>query len=710
MLRIRLAAAASIAALLAANAVNAADASDEEIRIAFAAAPTDVIYVEGDYRAVRNSSAVKTPTPVLDIPQAISVLSRDQIDDQGFVDFGDVLRYTPGASIGQGEGHRDQITIRGQNTTADFFIDGLRDDVQYFRSFYNLDRIEILKGSNALMFGRGGGGGVINRVTKVPSLDDRFLGTALSADTFGSVNISADANQTLSDNAAFRLNAFYESLANHRDFFDGDRYAINPTISAELSPSTYFSASYEYVNDDRVVDRGVPSLNGVPLRGFDNAFFGSPDENLTTFEAHIVRGHLEHDFSNALTFNATVQYADYEKLYQNLYPVGFDDVAGTVSLDGYRDTTVRQNFIAQANLIGEVDTGPITHTLLIGAEYGDQSTENARRDILFADSNDDQISFVFSDPLAIPAFSFPVSTRDRASDVSFFSAYAQDQIAIGDHIIVVAGVRYDRFDIDVVDQIEIANGTLDGNDGLLGRIDEEVSPRVGLIYKPAPQASLYASYSRSFLPRSGDQFLTLSLSSEALAPEQFDNYEVGLKWDFTDDLSFTAALFQLDRENGSTVDPDDPGQTILTGSRTRGLEIQMIGELLPRWRINGGYSYLDAVERGRVVGRVLANRTLAQVPEHMFSLWNRYDATDRLAFGLGVTHQSSQFTSIGNSVELPAFTRVDAAAYFTIKEGLELQVNLENLLDTDYFPAAHNDNNITTGEPINARFTLRGTF
>ncbi|NNC73453.1 MAG: TonB-dependent siderophore receptor [Sphingomonadaceae bacterium] len=668
------------------------------------------IIVTGQYHPDAITSAMKTETPLIDIPQSLSILSREQLDDQALTDIGDVLRYTPGASIGQGEGHRDQITIRGQNTTADFYIDGIRDDVQYFRPLYNLDRIEILRGSNALIFGRGGGGGVINRVTKTASTENFSTGGTASVDTFGSVLVSGDVNTPFSGAAAFRLNAFYEALNNHRDFFEGDRFGFNPTFTFAPGPDTRVEASYVYLDDERTVDRGVPSLRGAPLMGFDTTFFGSPDFNTTTLQAHIVRGRFFHDFSENLSYNSTIQWADYDKLYQNIYPVGFDDIANTVTLDGYRDTTMRENFIVQGNLVWDNDFGGVNNTLLIGYEYGDQQTQNARRDAFFAASADDQITFPFSDPLAIPGFTFPAVVRNRDSDAEFLSFYAQDQLAIGEHIIIVGGIRYDRFEINVVDAIEVANGAADGNDGFLSRTDNEWSPRIGLIVKPMSNLSLYASYSRSFLPRSGDQFLTLSPTDETLAPEQFDNYEIGLKWDATTTLSFTAAIFRLDRENGTTPDPANPGNSILTGSRTEGFEAQLVGQILPWWSINAGYSYLDADERGRVAGAALANRTLAQVPEHMFSIWNHIDVSQNLGFGLGLTHQSSQFAAIDNSVELPSFTRVDAALYYNLNENIQLQINVENLFDEDYFPAAHNNNNISTGEPLNARFTVRARF
>lgn len=668
------------------------------------------ILVSGQYLADKLVSATKTNTPVLDVPQSLSVMTRGQIDDQALIDIGDVLRYTPGASIGQGEGHRDQITIRGQNTTADFYSDGLRDDVQYFRPLYNLERIEILRGSNALIFGRGGGGGIINRVTKTPTYAEDFTLASVAVDSFASFTGQFDTNFATGDSSAIRINGFYEHLDNHRDAFEGDRFAINPTFATEFSDQTRLLLSYEYVNDNRIVDRGVPALNGQPVRGFDTTFFGDPNVNITEFEAHITKARFEHDFSDASSFNTTIQYADFDKFYQNLFPTGFDATAGTVSLDGYGDGTDRQNLIIQSNFLRQFVTGFLTHEFLVGAEYGDQQTVNDRRDVLFEDSQDDVISFAFSDPLNIPAFSFPVLNRDRSSDVQFLSFYLQDQIDLGEHFKIIAGLRYDRFDINVVDRIEVANGSEDGNNGFLGRVDEEISPRLGLIYKPIENISVYTSFARSFLPRSGDQFLTLSLSTQALEPEAFENYEIGFKYDIKPGLSFTAALFRLDRENGTTVDPTDVGNVLLIGSRTEGLELQLVGEVTDFWSINAGYSFLNANERGRVVDNSLANRTLSQVPENMASIWNQFTLNERLSFGVGATYQGGQFASISNAVELPDFVRFDTALSYRIDDQFTVQFNVENLFDTDYFPAAHNDNNITTGEPLNVRLTLSGRF
>ena len=667
----------------------------------------DEIIVTGRYLAQEKFGAAKTPTPVIDIPQSLSITTEEQIAAQAFRDMGDILRFTPGAAVAQGEGHRDQITLRGQNTTADFFLDGIRDDVQYFRPLYNLEQVEVLRGSNALVFGRGGGGGAINRVTKRPDTDARFVGVEASADTFGSAYLAGDVNQPLSDVAGFRLNAFAETLDNHRREFGGERWAVNPTLSFQWR-DTRFDASIEHIEDDRTVDRGVPSLGGEPVEGFRDTFFGSPDLNETELSADIARLRVDHSFAPDVSANATLHWADYDKIYQNLYPIGIDLAAGTVGLDGYRDTTDRENLIAQANLVAEFATGGVGHTLLVGAEYGDQATSNTRADALFADSLDDQIVTELSRftgaTIDVPSVAFPALTRDRDSDVEFASLYIQDQVDFG-RVQLIGGLRYDDFSIAVEDRANAR--TLASDDG-------EWSPRLGAIYKPADNVSVYASYSKTFLPRAGDQFLTLSPTAAALAPEEFETREVGIKWDPVRGFSLTASLFDLDREGATVVDPRDAGNALIVGSETRGLELEASGRLGEGWTVYAGYSYLDAEQTGNVVGGTLANNVLPSVPEHMAFAWTRYDFAEvldgRFGVAAGFTYQSEQFASISNAVALPDFLRVDAAAYFQVSDAVELRLNVENLFDAGYFPAAHNDNNISTGEPINARLTLGARF
>lgn len=653
------------------------------------------------YVATNSVTATKTDTPLIDIPQTINVVTREQLEDQAHHSLADVLRYVPGTTVGQGEGNRDQITLRGQNTTADFFLDGVRDDVQYYRGLYNIERVEILKGPYALIFGRGGGGGIINRVQKSPKTEIFYAGHA-SVNSLGAYDFAADLNAPLNNMAAVRLNAVYENLDSHRDFVGGERYAWNPYVAFKLGDDWNLGLSYEYVNDDRTTDRGVPSIATTagqpnrPISGYRDQFFGVPGVNRTRLEAQIAKLRLDGKLADNLSFSGTMLYGDYDKIYINVFANGPATAQnGTVPLSSYSDPTTRENFIAQGNLVWDVNTGPLAHKVLIGVEYGDQKSANRRFNGTLSNA-----TFNLANPV-FPTVTFNILNRDTVSDVEFFSAYVQDQISIGEHIDIVAGLRYDSFDIQGIDLFPAV-------DRPFARKDDKVSPRIGLIVKPQENISFYGSYSQSFLPRSGDQFLSLSVTQQNLAPEKFTNYELGAKWDIRPDLNVTLALFQLDRSNATTPDPANPLASINVGkTRTKGVELSVAGRITPNWQVHGGYSYQDAALAGNDFVR------LGQVPKHQASLWNRYDLTDKFATGVGIIHQSSQFAAIRTSAtttRLPSFTRVDAALFYDVSEALQLQLNVENLFDTEYFSDAHNNNNISTGAPINARFTVRAKF
>jgi catecholate siderophore receptor len=690
---------ASIAALVAApfpafaQQGNAPDASQ--------------IIVTGEskgYVATNSVTATKTDTPLIDVPQSVSVVTSAQIEDQAHHSMADVLRYVPGVTVGQGEANRDQITIRGQNTTADFFLDGVRDDVQYFRGLYNIERVEVLKGPYAMIFGRGGGGGIINRVQKTP-LSEALVAGSGSLNTEGGFDMAVDVNQPLGMrmDAALRFNAFYEQLESHRDFVSGERFALNPNLAVTPAEGWKLGLSFEHVEDDRVTDRGVPSVECAtpgcarrPLGGHRDTFFGVPGINDTGLDANIVKLRLDGELTSDLTWSTTALYGDYDKFYSNVFPnsaVRLSD--NTIQLDGYRDDTDRENLMIQSNLVWELDLGTVDNTILFGLEFGRQDTANSR---FVAPAAERQRINV--DSFTYPAFTFPFPNLNRQtrSDVEVFSAYAQDQLAIGEHVILVAGLRFDRFEITGTDLV--ANRDF-------GRTDEKVSPRFGLIVKPQANVSLYGSYSRSFLPRSGDQFISLTPASEALEPERFTNYELGAKWEVRPDLSLTAALFQLDRTNTTTPDPNNPTTTIVAGAtRTQGAELALVGQITPAWQVSAGYTYQDAHLRGNDAIRV------AQVPRHQVALWNRYEVRPRLAVGLGVIHQSKQWAALHNPTAspatlLPSFTRVDAALFFDASDRLALQLNVENALDEAYFSDAHNNNNITVGAPVSARLTAR---
>ncbi len=668
-----------------------------------------VIGNTGSYRA-DTASGLKTPTPLLDVPQTVTVITREQLDDQGVTQLGDALRYVPGVVLGQGEGNRDQIVLRGQNTTADFFLNGLRDDTQYYRSLYNIERVEVLKGANALLFGRGGGGGVINRVRKAPSLAGASFGANAAVGTFGEYALSADLNQPLSQNVGARLNGTYEEFNNHRQDYSGRFIGVNPTLAFTPGPDTRIDLSYNYDDDRRIADRGVPSLGGPapvdrPLEGFRDTFFGRADINIAKVQAHIAEIRVAQQLAGGLTLNLAGQYSHTDKYYGNVFAAhAVNPATRTVELSAYNSASVRENWIGQANLVWQGKTGPIGHTLLAGIEAGDQATAARRSEGVFQGSN----VVTLAERIAIPAVTFGTPSRSAQTKVQTLSAYVQDQIELAPFLQIVGGVRYDEFKIRADNLLSTTPATRTA-----ARTDRKWSPRAGVIVKPKANVSLYGSYTRSFLPQSGDQFSALDATQATLAPEEFTNLELGAKWELTPALALTAAAYRLDRNNSRLNDPVTGIPQLSGKTRARGIELSAVGKILPEWQVSLGYSLQEAKIRSATTSgsnTTTVGNSLALIPKSQIALWTRYDVQPSLGFGLGVTHQSSSFASVSNTVNLPAFTRVDAAVFYTVSKSVSVQINIDNLLNSQYFPTAQTDNNISTAEPRSARLAVRMAF
>jgi catecholate siderophore receptor len=692
----------ALSCVLAAGPVLAAD---PVLAAVDAVIEPDQVIVNGkrdDYVVDATGSATRVETAVRDIPQAVTAVSEAQIEDRNFRSVGDLLRAVPGASAAQGEGHRDQVVLRGNNSTADFFVDGLRDDAQYYRPLYNLDRLEVLRGPNAMTFGRGGGGGVVNRVTKRPGFET-FGVAAGSVDSFGAWSVDADANLALTEGVGARLNAVREEFANHRDVFGGRVYAVNPTVRALVGPRTDLNLSYEYVDDARVVDRGVPSVGGRPVRGYRDTFFGVRGVNRLGLKAHLARATIEHRFNDDVAIVGRLLYGDYDKFYRNVFPATTVDAGGAVGVQAYDDTQRRENLLGQTDLTWRVSTGPVSHVVLAGLEAGEQRTRSARLNGFFdgvagTTMGGRQVSVPLAERFLAPAPVFRRGTGERTtrSTARFQAALVQDQMTIGP-VELLAGVRFDRFELRSVNLLSAER---------FERTDELWSPRLGLVVHPVEPVSLYLSYSRSYLPQSGDQFASLDLTSAALKPERFENIEAGAKWEPRPGLLLAAAVYRLDRTNTRSPGPN-PGEVLLTGEqRSRGIELEATGRVRPNLLVTLGYALQEAEIR-RTTAAAPAGRSVALVPKHQLSAWSRWDVTRRLGLAVGVEHRTKQFTSISNAVTLPAYTRVDLGAFFRLSERVEAQVNIENLFDTGYFPTAHSDNNISTGAPLNARATVR---
>ena len=671
------------------------------------------------YIATRSSTATKTNTPILDIPQSITVVTKQQAKDQGARDLNKALTFVPGVIMGQGEGHRDAPTIRGVSTTADFFIDGVRDDVQYFRDLYNIDRVEVLKGPNAMIFGRGGGGGVINRVTKKAD-GERIYEATTTYGSFDTKRVDIDAGQAVTNDFAVRINGMYEDSGSYRDFVDLERYGINPTVTFRPADDTRVRLAYEYFSEDRTVDRGIPSnsVTGKPAKTDSSTFFGNPDESYMDFRGHTATATIEHKFDNGIEIKNHTQYGNYEKFYQNVFAnSAWNGIPGsTIALGAYNQNTDRETIFNQTDVTTKINMGSgIRHTLLAGVEVGYQETDNQR------DPNSGNYSMTpvpFSNPVSwqVPAWGTNPGPFNH-SELNLAGVYLQDQIEITRYFDVIGGIRFDRFDLDYTCHTpdgfsnRCATGGTPSNANTTGfsRVDEVWSPRVGVVFKPIEPLSLYASYSKSFLPQSGEQFGTLTAVTENFKPEEFENKEIGFKWEVAPRLLMTGAIFQLDRKNQSVAVALGVNE-IIGESRTEGGEITLTGYLTDEWEVVTGYSYQEAeVVQGALTSPTNGN-TIALVPRHTFSLWNKYQFLPNWAAGLGVISRSDMYANIDNNVTLPGFARVDAALFWDINENFKAQLNVENVFDIDYYSTAHSNNNITPGAPRAAYFTLTSKF
>ena len=669
------------------------------LQVVGSTADVTVVYA-GGYQTEAISSATKTWTPLRDTPQSISVVTKEQIRDQSFQSITDVVNYIPGITAHQGENNRDQLIIRGNSTSADFFLDGVRDDVQYYRDLYNVDRVEALKGPNAMIFGRGGGGGVINRVTKEAGFSS-LREITLQGGSFRNRRGTVDFDQPFNDRVAFRINGLYENSDSFRRFVGLERYGLNPTLTIVPGPQTKITLGYEYFHDGRTADRGIPSYQGRPADTPINTFFGNPNDSHVRADVNLLSGAIEHQMGRFNLRNRTM-LGDYDRLYQNYVPGAVTADKKRVALSAYNNATHRRNIFNQTDLTFTLATGRIRHTLLVGAELGRQLTDNLRHTGFFNNT-----ATSISVPYGSPTTTVPVTFRQSATDAdnhlqtNLAAAYAQDQIELSRYVQLIAGLRFDYFDLQF-------HNNRNADD--LRRIDRLVSPRAGIIFKPVNPLSIYASYSVAFLPSSGDQFSSLTTITQQVKPEKFNSYEFGVKWDVRRALSLTAALYRQDRTNTRATEPNNPAAIVQTGSsRTNGFEIGLQGNVTRDWTIVGGYAYQDAFIRSATTV-ALAGAQIAQVPHHAFSLWNNYRFHPRWAAGLGLIHRSDMFAAVDNAVVLPGYTRADAAIFYYFNERWRLQANVLNLFGTNYYLNADSNNNISPGSPRAIRVGLTARF
>jgi catecholate siderophore receptor len=678
-----------------------------------------------------NSTAVATKinTPLINIPQSVSVITREFIDDTSFQNLTDITRYVPGVAVHQGEGNRDELIIRGVDSSANFYVNGFRDDVQYFRDLYNAQSVEVLKGPSAITFGRASGGGLVNRTLKEADGQRIYEATAQTG-SYSDRRFTVDAGQAVNENVAARFNAMYEGSDTFRQFGSLERVGVNPTATVKVDDATKVRFSYEYFHDERTADRGNPSQGRSSVapsstslypafpfapNGDLTAFYGSPTLNIARATVNTTMVFVDHDFENGLTARNGTYLADFKKFYQNVYP-GNGPLSGAVNPTdtlfnraAYNHMTNRQNTFNDTDFFYKGFTGPVFHTIAFGTELGRQAGIDVRKTGIFPNGTNTEADNPFQPTYLGPInfvhqypgfFSPGVTTADSNSQyqLDLQSAYARDTIEITRFLQLIAAVRVDRFDETALD----LNTKTSRN-----RVDKLVSPADAVIFKPTDNLSIYYAYSVSYLPSSGDQFSAFTDGSVILAPQGFFQKEVGVKWNPLPQLIYSAAAYDLIRTNVPLPDPNNPGFFILSGeNRIRGFETELRGYVNDRWQSWLGYAYTDARVSSDTSATIRAGNRIQLVPFHQFSWWNKYQIDPVWSASLGAVYFSDSYASSDDTVYLPGFLRFDAGVYAQIDAIWKAQLTIENIFNKGYWATADGNNNISPGQPRTFRFKV----
>lgn len=672
---------------------------------------------DAGYAPSTSSTATKGSAPLRDIPQAVNVLPAQLLRDQGATSMQDALRNAPGVSFNAGDGQRDQVVIRGFSAIADWFVDGVRDDALYFRDLSDTERIEVLKGPAAVLYGRGSSGGLINRVTKKPVFERPFGEVSLGLGSHDFKRLTTDLNTPIGENMAFRLNVAREKSGSYRNQQFIDRYNIAPSLAIKFSPQTDLLLQYTNAYDQRLTDFGIPALNGrpvnVPIGTYYGSAFGKRDDTTTT-RVQSFTSTLNHRFSASLDLRNVTRYYTYKLDRFNTLPSGTTDpVRMTVGRTrGFVDRD-ESGWFNQTELTWRNNLGGFKQEWLVGAEFGKQ---DKRLYSVSSATGYERVSILnpMSAPAPIPLASYQAASAIPSNSTFKTAAiYAQNQITLAPQWKALVGGRYDVFGQET---------SFERTQAPIERTDRKFSPRAGVVWQPSETQSYYVSYSRSFQP-SAETF-ALSTAIAANDPEITVNKEIGAKFDFLDGaLNFTTAVFNLERSGMKNTDPANPARQINVGTqRTNGVELALAGKLPGRWDISAGYAYLD----GRMVKSLatvsslqlpvgaalpVQGKVAALTPRHSAFVWLMKDLGNGLSAGGGVNYVASRYASLSNLVTLPGYVTADLAASYKT-ERYELSVNLKNLTNKKYYVSGHGsvDNLIMPGAGRELQVMLTAKF
>ncbi len=650
-----------------------------------------------DYAASKATIGAGVPVPIRDVPQSITIINSALMQAQGASSLADALRNVPGITMGAAEGGSigNNFNLRGFSARTDLYLDGMRDRGQYYRDVFSLDSVEVLQGPSSMLFGRGSTGGVINQVSKLPSLTP--VGTAtVSVGTQPSVRGTVDFNQPIDGTSAFRIAAMAQEVNSTRDVMKNQDYGVAPSIRFGIGTPTEVTLSALLMHNNDMPDYGLQPVNGAPADVNRKTFYGATDDG-TLQDVVNLNATVSHRFTPAVQLRNQTQYSNYSigaresgpnnvgTVTNGVYtPFPAANLGNATALPlstlfvglGSHDRDISDSSIYnQTDLITEFASGPVKHLLITGLELGrdTNSTQNFSRNI--TGSSWFRV-LSLTDPAHDPAANVPsISTNMVQASATDVAPYINDTLSIADQWKVIAGVRYDRYNASLTNSI---NQPASASQGI-----GFTSVRAGAIYQPTDTQSYYLSYGTSFNPSL--ETLALTSGQQSLDPETSKQYEIGAKWDLLNgNLSVTTALFQIEKDN--TRSQISTGVYELTGNvRVRGFQATMAGRVARDWQVFGGYTYLDAeiVKASALDGT--QGKVPANTPKNSASMWTTWNFARSWQAGTGVNYMSERYTANNNAVEVPDYFRWDAmVGYQQPAWGVQLNVfNLTNRLNYD---------------------------
>ncbi|MFN3357492.1 MAG: TonB-dependent receptor [Pseudomonas sp.] len=658
---------------------------------------------EDDPRVKQTSTATRTATPVRYVPQAIDSVKTESLRAYGINDLGQALRGIPNVSSGA-DTRFDSLRIRGFDASNDFYLDGIRDDSQYVRDLHNIERIEVLKGPAAVLYGRGGQGGIVNRVSKLPT-----AGRASSIEAQGGSNdlrsLYADLSTDPTDNISLRLNMGNQDNNSFRDDVSGSRQLFAPSMSWQLTPDLNWLVQYEYSRYNRTPDRGIPGVNGRPADVSRSTTYGDSRDYIDD-KTQSLRSKLAYELNDNWQLRQTLGVFKLDSDFDNTYVTAYTPATNRVTRQRWQQDLTTLNVFNNVELEGGFTTFGLEHRLLTGLELGNQRRDpklytatpvtpanRGGQAVPSLDLNQPNRNLSHTGPMSV--------SSNNHTEVDSRAVYVQDQLRLNDQWQVLAGLRYDRFEVDTTNKVLNTRQDVKSH---------STSPRFGLVWTPLEHHSFYASWSKTFSPAGGGLIgITPNAAGSVndLSPELTKQKEIGVKSDWFDDrLSTTLAIYELELYNRRTSDPLNRTITLLSGlQRSRGVELTATGKIVDNWYVRGGVGLQDAkVEKDN---NGFEGKRVSDVAKRNASLFITWKPEMGWYAETGLTLVGDRYADSLNTVVLPGYGSWDALVGFRHK-AWDVRAALNNIADKTYYESATSVAQIQPGEPRN--LVVTGTY